>query len=187
MILSIIVAMDEQRGIGHHGRLPWRLATDQRRFKAITMGHHLVMGRKTYESIGRLLPGRTMIVVTRNPTYRPEGCLVVDSIERGLRLAEAQGETEVFVIGGGEIYAKTLPLAKRIYLTTVHITVPADVFFPPLEEKDWIERQVEFIPAGEKDAYPTTFCILESVDNAGSGSGSGYDGALDPLVSLQRF
>jgi dihydrofolate reductase len=166
MIVSIIVAMDEQRGIGHHGSLPWRLSTDQRRFKAITMGHHLVMGRKTYESIGRPLPGRIMIVVTRNPAYRPAGCLVVGSVERGLHLAEQQGETEVFVIGGGEVYAKALPLAQRIYLTTVHATVPADVFFPPLDEKAWIEEKVEYIPAGEKDAYPTTFRVLERSKNS---------------------
>jgi dihydrofolate reductase len=164
MIISIIVAMDEQRGIGHHGSLPWRLSTDLRRFKAITMGHHLIMGRKTYQSIRRPLPGRTMIVVTRNPAYQPEGCLVVNSLQKGLRLAEENGETEVLVIGGGEIYAQALPLAKRIYLTTVHASVPADVFFPPLDEKTWVERQVDFFPVGEKDAYPTTFRILERLE-----------------------
>ena len=164
MIISIIVAMDEQRGIGHHGSLPWRLATDLRRFKTITMGHHLIMGRKTYQSIRRPLPGRTMIVVTRNPAYRPEGCLVVKSLHEGLQLAEERGETEALVIGGGEIYAQALPLAKRIYLTTVHASIPADVFFPLLDEEGWIALQVEFIPAGEKDAYPSTFRILERLE-----------------------
>lgn len=161
MIVSLIVAMDELRGIGHHGRLPWRLSTDMQRFKSITMGHHLIMGRKTYESIRRPLPGRMMIVVTRNPAYHPEGCLVAESLDMALRLAKERGETEVLVSGGGEIYAQALPLADRIYLTTVHAHVPADVFFPELNGQAWREAKAEFFPAGDKDSYPTTFRILD--------------------------
>lgn len=163
MIVSIIVAMDEHRGIGHHGRLPWRLASDLRRFKAITMGHHIIMGRKTYETIRRPLPGRTMILISRNPHYFAEGCFIVSSFEAALRLASERGETEAFVIGGGEIYTQALPLSSRIYMTIVHAQVPADVFFPQLDEREWKEINSEFFPAGERDSYPTTFRIMERV------------------------
>lgn len=161
MILSLIVAMDEQRGIGHHGKLPWRLSTDQKRFKAITMGHHLIMGRKTFETIGRPLPGRTMIILTRNSAYHVDGCLVEKTLESALKLAKDHGETEVFVIGGGEIYAQALPQADRIYLTLVHTQVPADVFFPEVNAAAWRVIETETVPVGEKDSYPSTFQILE--------------------------
>jgi dihydrofolate reductase len=161
LIISLIVAMDEQRGIGHHGSLPWRLATDMKRFKAITMGHHLIMGRKTYETIRRPLPGRRMIIITRNKAYEADGCIITGSLDEALRLAEQGGEGEVLVIGGGEIYRRALPLVNKIYLTTVHAHVPADVFFPELKFDEWREIRREEIPAGEKDSYPTTFRILE--------------------------
>jgi dihydrofolate reductase len=163
LIISLIVAMDEQRGIGHHGSLPWRLATDMKRFKAITMGHHLIMGRKTYETIHRPLPGRTMIILTRNKAYEANGCIIAESLDEALRLAEKSGEGEILVIGGGEIYRQALPLVNRIYLTTVHAPVPADVFFPELDLDEWKEIRSEETPAGEKDSYPTTFRILERI------------------------
>ncbi len=153
--------MDEQRGIGHHGSLPWRLSTDMKRFKTITMGHHLIMGRKTYETIRRPLPGRTMIIVTRNKAYRADGCTIAESLNEALRLAEENGEVEVLVIGGGEIYRQALPKVERIYLTTVHAHVPADVLFPELNLMEWKETRREEVLAGEKDSYPTTFRILE--------------------------
>jgi dihydrofolate reductase len=161
MIISIIVAMDELGGIGHHGRVPWRLSTDLKRFKSLTWGHHLIMGRKTYESIGKALPGRTMIVITHNPAYRAEGCILVSSFAQAVKIAEQAGESEVLVIGGGEIYRQALLLADQIYLTRVHVQVPADVFFPELDEKEWIEVTTEFVPQGEKDAYDSTFRILK--------------------------
>jgi dihydrofolate reductase len=161
VIISLIVAMDEQKGIGHHGRLPWRISSDLRRFKTITMGHHLIMGRRTYETIRRPLPGRTMIIITRNSNYIAEGCFVVSSLDHALRLAKERGETEAIVIGGGEIYAQALPLANRIYMTIVHAQVPADVFFPELDVTEWKEVQLVYTPAGEGDSYPTTFRILE--------------------------
>jgi len=161
VIISLIVAMDEQRGIGHHGHLPWRLSTDQKRFKAITMGHHLVMGRKTFETIGRPLPGRTIIILTRNSAFHADGCIVEKTLDDALKLAKDHGETEVFVIGGGEVYAQAIPMADRIYLTIVHAQVPADVFFPRLEIQKWQEVRSEYIPASSKDSYPTTFSILE--------------------------
>ena len=153
--------MDDRQGIGHHGSLPWRLSTDMKRFKAITMGHHLIMGRKTFETIGRLLPGRKMIILTRNKAYEAGGCLIARSLEEAFRFAEEGGEEEVLVIGGGEIYQQALPKADRIYLTHVHTQVPADVYFPKFTLDEWQEVRCEEVPAGEKDSYPTTFRVLE--------------------------
>jgi dihydrofolate reductase len=156
----LIVAMDEMSGIGKDNRLPWRLSSDLKRFKQVTLGHHLIMGRKTYETIGRPLPGRTSIVITRNPQYQAEGCLVAPSLEGALGLALENGETEAFIAGGGEIFAQALPLADRIYLTRVHAQVEADVVFPPFSLEGW--RQIESIeqPADEKNNYPSTFNIF---------------------------
>jgi dihydrofolate reductase len=161
LIISLIVAMDERGGIGHHGSLPWRLSTDMKRFKVITMGQPLIMGRKTYETIRRPLPGRTMIIITRNKAYHADGCIIAESLDEALRLAEEGGKGEVLVIGGGEIYRQALPKVDRIYLTTVHAHVPADVFFPELNMDEWKEIRREEVLAGEKDSYPTTFRILE--------------------------
>ncbi|HWQ31842.1 MAG TPA: dihydrofolate reductase [Blastocatellia bacterium] len=160
MIVSLIVAMDERRGIGFEGRLPWRLSADLKRFKALTMGHHLIAGRKTYESIGRPLPGRTMIIVTRDPDYQAEGCLIAHSVDEALALARARGETEAFIIGGAEIYAQTLERADRLYLTQVHAITDADVFFPAFDESAWREQEVSPHEAGEKNQYPSTFKLL---------------------------
>ena len=161
MIISLLAAMDERRGIGWKGELPWRLSSDLKRFRELTMGHHIVVGRKTFESIGRPLPGRKMIVVTRNPGFAPEGCLVVRSLEDAIELAKAQGESEVFICGGAEIYAQALPKADRFYLTEVHALVEADVFFPEWEGKGWIEKHSSYHEADEKNQYPSTFRVLE--------------------------
>ncbi len=107
--------MDEIGGIGKDNGLPWHLSSDLKRFKQLTMGHHLIMGRKTYETIGKPLPGRITIVITRNLQYQAEGCLVAPSLEKALDLARGNGETETFIAGGGEIFAIALPLADRIY------------------------------------------------------------------------
>jgi len=160
VIVSLIVAMDEKRGIGIDNRLPWRLSADLRRFKALTMGHHLVVGRKTFESIGRPLPGRQMIIVTRNTDYRADGCLIAHSVDEAIALAQARGEDEVFVIGGAEIYAQALGRAGRLYLTQVEADVEADTFLPGIEEKDWIEKETSHHEADEKNQYPSTFKLL---------------------------
>jgi len=154
--------MDEMGGIGKDNRLPWHLSSDLKRFKQLTLGHHLLMGRKTYETIGRPLPGRTTIVITRNPQYQAAGCLVAPSLEEALGLARENGETEAFIAGGGEIFTLALPLADRIYLTRVHAQVEADVFFPPFSLEGW--RQIETIeqPADEKNDYPARFILLVS-------------------------
>lgn len=165
MIVSLIVAIDEQRGIGKNGALPWRLSSDLRRFRELTMGHHLIVGRKTFDSIGRVLPGRQMIVVSRNALFAAEGILKTGSVREAFELAEHRGETEAFIIGGAEIYSQTLDLADRIYLTKVHATVEADTFFPNFNASDWREARTESHPADDKNQYQTTFCILERKDS----------------------
>jgi dihydrofolate reductase len=167
MIVSLIVAMDERGGIGWDGKLPWRLSADQKRFKAITMGHHLIMGRKTYEAIGRPLPGRFSIIISRQADYQPPSCTPdlcqrVNSLGAALDLARERGETEAFVIGGGEIYQVALPLADCLYLTTVHTRQSqADVFFPPFELDQWQERTYFFHPPDEKNEFGFTFRVLQ--------------------------
>ena len=164
MIISIIVAMDETRGIGVEGRLPWYLPADLKRFKSLTMGHHLIMGRKTFASIGRPLPGRTTIIVTRDQSFQPEGCLVAHSLETALEFARLDLENEVFVIGGAEIFVQAIELADRIYLTQVHSSLPADVYFPEFAAEDWQETESEYYPADENNRYPFTFKILARVN-----------------------
>jgi dihydrofolate reductase len=153
LIVSLIVAMDEQGGIGLQGRVPWHLATDLKHFKALTMGHHLVVGRKTFVSIGRPLPGRHMIVVTRNPDFQAESCLVAHSLEAALDLARGRGESEAFIGGGAEIYAQALPLADQIYLTQVHTVVQADTFFPDFDRSAWGRQMLFAQQADEKNGF----------------------------------
>ena len=164
MIISIIVAMDETRGIGLDGRLPWHLPADLKRFKSLTMGHHLIMGRKTFASIGRPLPGRTTIIVTRDQSFQPEGCLVAHSLETALEFARLDLENDVFVIGGAEIFVQAIELADRIYLTQVHSSLPADVYFPEFAAADWQEIDSEYHPADEKNRYPFTYKTLARVN-----------------------
>lgn len=165
MIISLIVAMDEAGGIGLQGGLPWRLPDDLKRFKQLTMGHPLIVGRKTWESIGRPLPGRKMIVVTRNPGYLPEGSLRAASLEEALSIARQGGEEEAFIAGGGQLYTHSLPLAERIYLTRVHTTLPADTFFPDFEPALWQVTSQEAHPADEKNPIPFTWQVWERVGN----------------------
>jgi len=161
VIISLIVAMDERRGIGVDGHLPWHLSADLKRFKSITMGHHMIMGRKTYESIGRPLPGRISIVVSHDLTFQPEGCMVARSLETALEFARLGNEDEVFIIGGGDLFDQAIEIADRIYHTKVHASLKADVFFPEYDLKDWKETEPLFVDADEKNEYPSTFSILE--------------------------
>jgi dihydrofolate reductase len=156
--------MDETRGIGVEGRLPWHLPADLKRFKSLTMGHHLIMGRKTFASIGRPLPGRTTIIVTRDQSFQPEGCLVAHSLETALEFARLDLEDDVFVIGGAEIFVQAIELADRIYLTQVHSRLPADVYFPEFAAADWQETDSEYHPADEKNRYPFTYKTLARVN-----------------------
>lgn len=157
MIVSIIVAVDQGGGIGRGNRLPWHISTDLKRFKKLTMNHHLIAGRKTFESIGRSLPGRDMIILTRNPDYSAEGCLISQSLSEALSLAEARGEDEVFIIGGGDIFQQSLHVADCLYITFVQANVHADVYFPDIDLSEWIEVEGSNHDAGEADEYPSTY------------------------------
>lgn len=161
LIVSLIAAMDKNRGIGIGNQLPWRLSADMKRFRELTMGHHIIVGRKTFESIGRPLPGRQMIIVTHNHNLRIEGCFVCHSVNEAIELARAREETEVFICGGAEIYAQSLGIADRLYLTFVDAEVAADTFFPEFNPQHWFERESVFHPADEKNEFPFTFKLLE--------------------------
>ena len=158
-MLSIVVAVAENGVIGRDNQLPWRLPADLKRFKAVTMGKPIVLGRRTYESIGRPLPGRTNIVITRQRDLSIAGCVVVDSIDAALR--HAQSAAEIAVIGGADIFRETLPRVQRIYLTRVHARVPGDIYFPALDPSEWREADAEFHPADELHAHAFSFVTLE--------------------------
>jgi len=160
VIVSIIAAMDRKRGIGVDNKLPWRLSADLKRFRELTMGHHIIVGRKTFEAIGRPLPGRQMIVVTRDRNYEAEGCDLSHSLEDAIDLARERGESEAFICGGAEIYAQSIDVADRMYLTFVDAEVAADTFFPEFDEREWRERESFYQPADEKNQYPFTFKLM---------------------------
>jgi dihydrofolate reductase len=155
--VTLIVAMTRDRVIGANGALPWRLPADLRHFREVTMGKPILMGRKTHESIGRPLPGRQNIVVSGNPGFRAEGCEVAYSVEEALRLA---GDAEVMVIGGAEIFAATLPLARHIWLTEVHADIPGDTYFPDFSRADWREVYRRECASDEANPHPYSFVLL---------------------------
>lgn len=159
--IALIAAMTENRVIGRENRLPWRLSADLRRFKSLTMGKPVIMGRKTYESIGKPLPGRSNIVVTRDPDYRAQGCRVVHSLEQALEAAA--GHDEVMVIGGAQLYRQTLDRAERMYLTLVKTELDGDTLFPQIEMRHWRELERESHRADEKNEYDYDFVTLERV------------------------
>lgn len=159
--IAIVVAMAENRVIGRDNRLPWHLPADLRHFRQVTVGKPVLMGRKTHESIGRPLPERTNIVVTRDRSYQAPGCVVVHSIESAIRAAG--GHEEVMVIGGTDFYRQLLPKADRIYLTLVHAAFEGDARFPDLDEREWREvERVDCVP-DEKNSWPYSFIRLERV------------------------
>jgi dihydrofolate reductase len=160
MMISLIVAMDNHRVIGKDNKLPWHLPADLAYFKNVTMGHAIVMGRKTFESIGRPLPGRENIIVTRNRSFQPEGCTVIHSIEDIKQIA-AERNDEVFVIGGAELFAVTLPLADRLYITKIEASFPGDTFFPTFNEEDWQLISSEKGTKDEKNPYDYFFLVYE--------------------------
>lgn len=163
--LSLIVAIADNGVIGRGNALPWRLGSDLKRFRKLTMGHPLIMGRHTFESIGKPLDGRDSIVVTRSlPAADGEGHYVAPSLEKAIALAEARararGAGEVFVIGGARLFEHALPLATRIYLTRVHGAPEGDVYWDPQFGGEWIEASREEQPAGAKDEFAVTNLIL---------------------------
>lgn len=160
MIISLVVAVGKNGEIGNKGHLLWRLPGDLKKFKEITMGHHMIMGRKTFESIGKALPGRTTVIITRNPKYQKENCLTVTSLESALESVEKAGEQEAMIVGGGEIYKQSLPLAHKIYLTEVEFAGEADTFFPELDKSDWSLVASEDHPTSV-DSPAWTFKVLK--------------------------
>ncbi len=163
-MLSLIVAAGERNEIGKDGRMPWHLPADLKHFKEVTLGKPIIMGRRTHESIGKALPGRRNIVVTRNTDYRTEGCEVAHSLQEALVLAGNSGE--VMVIGGAALYRDALPLAQRIYLTRVAGQFEADTYFPDLDAQDWLEKQRVHWPADERNSCACDFIVLERVNQS---------------------
>jgi dihydrofolate reductase len=154
MIISLIAAMADNRVIGRDNEIPWHIPQDMKRFRSITMGHPVIMGRKTYESISRPLPGRKNVIMTRSLDYRAEGCVVV----HGLRAAldECADANEIFICGGGEVFREAFPLASRIYLTVVHLEVTGDTFFPEIPD--------EFVETAREDVegiIPFSFILYD--------------------------
>ncbi len=140
MKISLIVAVGNNFEIGNEGKLLWRLPEDLKNFKEITMGHHIIMGRKTFESIGKALPGRTSIIISRQESYQMNGCYVEKSLKSALSLAKQRGDDEAMVVGGGEIYKEALPLVDCIYFSEVDYSGEADTFFPKLNKNEWISE-----------------------------------------------
>jgi dihydrofolate reductase len=163
MKLSIIVAVADNGVIGRNNQLPWRLSADLRRFKELTMGHAVIMGRKTYESIGRPLPGRRMIVITRQADYSARHATIVSNFGEALAEATKHNETEAFVIGGAAVFEQALLIAERLYLTRVHADTEGDVHFPPLDPAAWRLLESQPHDADVNNEFPFTFERYERV------------------------
>ncbi|MBD1398724.1 dihydrofolate reductase [Pontibacter sp. JH31] len=156
-MIAIVVAIAENNVIGKDNQLIWHLPADLRHFKQKTMGHPMIMGRKTFESIGKPLPGRTTIIVTRQKDYQVEGCIVVNSVEEAIAKGKELDSEQVNIVGGAEIYKQALPLVDTLYLTRVHHAFEGDTFFPELKEAEWQEVSSESHEPDEKNKYAYTF------------------------------
>ena len=168
--IILVVAMAENRVIGAEGRLPWRLPSDLKRFRRLTWDKPLIMGRKTFHSIGRPLDGRDNIVVSRQSGFAPEGVFIARTIDEALALAKGfsvvRGNSDIAIIGGGMVYREILPRADRIEMTIVHADIEGDTTFPVLDPGEWREVSREKCPRGEKDSHETSFVVYERVDAA---------------------
>lgn len=160
-LLSAIAAMDKNRVIGQNNALPWHLPADLAHFKTLTTGHPILMGRKTHESIGRPLPNRTNIVLTRDQHYTAAGVVIVHSLDEAI--AACSSDEEIFIIGGAEIYALALPRLSRLYLTLIDHAFPGDTQFPALNTHEWRETHRETHTPDEKNAYGYAFVQLERI------------------------
>lgn len=167
MDTSIIVAVAENGTIGRDNAMPWKLSTDLKRFKAITLSKPVIMGRKTWVSIGRPLPGRTNIIITREKGFKVEGAVVAHTLSQALQLAQedaqVKGIDEIFIIGGGEIFKNAMPLVTKMYVTEILNPIDGDTFFPPFDAHSWQTLSTEMVPAGEKDSHATRFVIYKRV------------------------
>lgn len=154
-MITLIAAAAENNALGKNNDLIWHLPDDFKRFKAITSGHYIIMGRKTFESFPKPLPNRTHVIVTRQKNYNPENCIVVNSLEKAIEICPK--DEDVFVIGGGEIYQQSIAIADKIELTRVHSTFEADTFFPEIDNTIWELVQEEFHPKDEKHLFDFSF------------------------------
>jgi dihydrofolate reductase len=165
MIISLVVAVADNGVIGRGGTLPWRISSDLKTFRRLTMGKPMIMGRRTFESLGKPLDGRDNIIVSRNTDYRPEGTAVARDFEAALavahKCAHARGADEIAVIGGTTVFEAALPIAKRIYKTEVHGNPPGDAYFPPVDWAGWIEASREPLAHGPKDDFTATLVVLD--------------------------
>ena len=159
MMISLICAASQNGVIGVENSLPWRLPADLKRFKRLTLGHHIVMGRKTFESIGRPLPGRTSVVLTRLKDYEASGCLIASSLEEALSLA--RDDDEIFIIGGASVYQQALELADRIYLTILHQDFEGDTLMFEVDPTRWQECSREDFEADANNPYPYSFFVFK--------------------------
>ncbi|MEO8146082.1 MAG: dihydrofolate reductase [Bacteroidia bacterium] len=158
MNITIVVAVSENNGIGKNNQLPWHLPNDLKFFKKVTMGGTMIMGRKTFESIGKPLPGRETIMVTTQPDYKADGCIIASSLQDAID--KSTNRSEVFIVGGGELFKQVLPLTHTLYLTKVHHHIDADVFFPVINMSEWNVESEEPHHADERHKYAYTFFKL---------------------------
>ncbi|MEZ5923949.1 MAG: dihydrofolate reductase [Hyphomicrobiaceae bacterium] len=169
--IVLVVAVSRNGVIGRAGGLPWKLSSDLKLFRRLTMGKPVIMGRKTWESVGKPLDGRLNIVVTRGPAIPTDGVVTARSLDEALTVArqraDADGADEIAVIGGGEIYRQALPLAQRIYLTEVDVTVDGDTIFPPLDQALWLETHRESFAQGPRDSAAFVLRVLDRAPAAG--------------------
>lgn len=161
MLVSAIVATARNNVIGKDNDIPWYLPADLKYFKKVTLNHHIIMGRNCFRSIGRPLPKRTNIVLTRDPFFIASNLIVANSVEEALTIAHDNNEEEVFIIGGGQIYEQTLPYWDKIYLTEVDVDVEGDVFFPAIKTDEWEVLSSERHEPDEKNEYAYTFKVLQ--------------------------
>lgn len=159
MKISIIAAIAENRVIGKDNNLPWRLAADLKKFKELTSGHHIIMGRKTFESIGRPLPNRTSVIITRNKNYKAEGCLVAHSLSEAISLSKE--DEEVFIIGGAQIFEIAISLADKMYLSWVAAEPDGEILFPKFNEDEWAIAHSDHFLKDSNNEYNFTFKIYE--------------------------
>lgn len=158
--LSLIVAASENNVIGMQGQLPWHLSADLKRFRQLTSGHHIIMGRKTFESIGRLLPDRTTVIVTRKPDYFFDGAKIAAGIKDAFWIAA--DDSQPFIVGGAEIYKQAIQYVRTIYLTRVHAEIEGDTYFPEMEWSKWKQVSIEKFKKDRKNDFDYSFEIYES-------------------------
>ena len=161
MIISFIVAASTNNVIGKNNQLPWSLPNDMKFFKNITWAMPVLMGRKSFESLGKPLPGRLNVVITRQNNWKPEGATVVHSVEDAIKVATTADYNEAFIIGGGEIFKEAMPVADKIYLTRVDVNLEGDAFFPVMNPKEWLMVSEQSFPTDEKHAYAYHFQLWE--------------------------